>query len=55
MGKIVATPVTKSLYLAYIKTPIIQLEKRQFNKKKKMQKFHTGISQKKITKQSLNI
>ena len=35
MGKIVATPVTKSLYLAYIKTPIIQLEKRQFNKKKK--------------------
>lgn len=27
MGKIVATPVTKSLYLAYIKTPTIQLEK----------------------------
>ena len=39
MGKIVATPVTKSLYLAYIKTPIIQLEKRQFNKKKKCRSF----------------
>ena len=40
MGKIVATPVTKSLHLAYIKTPIIQLEKRQCNKKKNAEVSH---------------